>query len=182
MRLLSPSEDNQLPFIARSISNAKWETKEGFDEDEIQADAVTADLKTQSNSISFWKYDTTLDGDLDSIALAICAGRERIDKIDLVWVSQESVKGAGIQIEETDGATPVSSLTDKHVDITRLDLNRLAELAKLMAQAFGNKQRKRIQVPAVKKLLIQAVQTGALSLDNLNDSLKEKVRKILPTD
>ncbi len=42
-------------FLARKITQAKWRPKEGFADGEIAADAVNADLRTQDNSLSFWR-------------------------------------------------------------------------------------------------------------------------------
>ena len=45
-------------FLARKISLAKWSKKQEqgeLAEDEIPADAVTADLRTQDNKLSFWR-------------------------------------------------------------------------------------------------------------------------------
>ena len=42
-------------FLARKVSLAKWSKKDELAEGEIPADAVTADLRTQDNKLSFWR-------------------------------------------------------------------------------------------------------------------------------
>ena len=42
-------------FLARKISLAKWSKKGELEVGEIAADAVTADLRTQDNKLSFWR-------------------------------------------------------------------------------------------------------------------------------
>ena len=65
-------------FLARKITQAKWRPKAGFAEGEIAADAVTVDLKTQDNSLSFWRCPTETTQDLEKAVLAIAATRNTV--------------------------------------------------------------------------------------------------------
>ena len=42
-------------FVARKISSSKWEKHPEFSAGEIRADAVTADLQTKGDALSFWR-------------------------------------------------------------------------------------------------------------------------------
>ena len=46
---------------------------------EISADAITGDLRTQGNSLSFWQCGIAEQDKLEEAALAIAAGRDSID-------------------------------------------------------------------------------------------------------
>ncbi len=70
-------------FLTRKISLAKWQGNGDLDDSEIQADAVTADLKTTGNALSFWARESVEDDDLQRAVLALATGLERIDKLDI---------------------------------------------------------------------------------------------------
>lgn len=65
-------------YLARKITLSKWEARHGLSEEEIAADAVTADLRTQKNSLSFWRCRTETDGDVEKAVLAIAAAGRRV--------------------------------------------------------------------------------------------------------
>ena len=44
-----------MSVLARKISRAKWEATKDLGDGEIQADAVSADLRTMGNTLSFWR-------------------------------------------------------------------------------------------------------------------------------
>jgi len=104
----------------RKIGKAKWNigrnVKTDLDFHQIPADAVTADLRTSKNSLSFWRSET--EADLGNAVLAIVANRERIDPIDFIWLKYQELEDDGHSFEESEGQTPVIDLVDRHVDIT----------------------------------------------------------------
>ena len=104
-------------FLARKITQAKWRPKEGFAEGEIAADAVTVDLKTQNNSLSFWRCPTETTEDLEKAVLAIAATRNRVEKLEIVWLINDDLQNDCQTLENTEGDTPVSELKELHVDV-----------------------------------------------------------------
>lgn len=78
-------------YLARKIARAKW-TSNGNSSNRvtaagIAADAVTGDLRTQDNTLSFWTCPSGTDDDVEEAALAIAATWERLGKLDLVWLA-----------------------------------------------------------------------------------------------
>ena len=43
------------------ITRPKWQPKDGLALDEIPADAITADLRTANNALSFWQCGQATD-------------------------------------------------------------------------------------------------------------------------
>lgn len=83
-------------FLARKITRAKWTHKRGqLAKGEIAADAVTADLRTQDNALSFWRCPAEARDDIEKAALAIAATRDRVDKIEIVWLTEDELLAAG---------------------------------------------------------------------------------------
>ncbi len=71
-------------YLVRKINHAKWERTNGLAPGGIPADAVTVDLRTMNNSLSFWRYTGDHYEGLCEAVLALAAGFERLDKADVV--------------------------------------------------------------------------------------------------
>lgn len=153
-------------FLVRKISLAKWCSQNGLAEYEISADAVTADLRTQGNCLSFWKCEGT-DTEISEVAMAIAAAGNRVDKLDLVWISNEQLKAEGQYWLDTRGRTPVIHMANKHVDVCRLDYVRLGRIAHSIAKAIKEGRYKRLPKRSVLRLLVSAVRQEIVDIPRL---------------
>ena len=119
--------------LIRKISRAKWEHHRnhdlGFAEGEISADSVTADLRTQDNKLSLWRSSSDSVDEIDEVVLALAAGLQKIERIDVVWVTEQELNDIGQTVEESDGKTPVADLRGRHVHLPCLDYVRLGRVA-----------------------------------------------------
>ncbi|TVR63975.1 MAG: hypothetical protein EA420_06150 [Candidatus Competibacteraceae bacterium] len=87
-----------MAYLARKITRPKWESREGFAAGEIPADAVTADLRTTGNTLSFWTCEPPPDDGIRAVVLALATGADRLDRMDLVWVEEEAFRANGIAL------------------------------------------------------------------------------------
>ena len=169
-------------YIVRKISRAKWEQKEELGQNAIQADAVTTDLRTKGNCLSFWKCSTADEDELQEIVLALVAAPlvERIDKIDIAWIEEDYIKSKNIHSESTKGDTLISDLKDKHIDILRLDLQKICSLAMGLCKSIredGNY--KRYTKKEILELLCKAVEEKRLTLGVLSDKVVKELYPLL---
>ena len=165
-------------FLARKITRAKWtDDDRGLAEGEISADAVTGDLRTQGDSLSFWRCDTDANDDVEDAALAIAAAGERVDRLDIVWVSQDQLLSDGQTLMDSRGRTPLSEMADQHVDVSRLDYVRLGSLARHVVAAVKNHRCRRLTKGRVKKLLSTAVEQGRVKTEDLADALRAEITR-----
>ena len=162
-------------YLARKVTRAKWAANQGLATGEIPADAVTIDLRTQGNSLSFWQCPTDTASDVEEAALAIAAAREHIDRLDVVLLDDEELQADGQALANTEGRTPVTDLAPLHVDVSRLDYARLGRVAKRVAGAIEEKRHRRITRARVKKLIAAAVEKGRIDLDDLESGVREEV-------
>lgn len=154
------------------ITLSKWKDQDGIRPKEIPADAVTVDLRTQSNSLSFWKCaDVT---QIDDAILALASARDRLDKIEVVWVNAKEL-AAVAQLTPTKGKTCVVDLVSRHVDLCHLDYIRLGKVADRITAAVVKKQYRRLSKTEVKTLIVKAISDGRLSGKDLRHRLKEEV-------
>ncbi len=166
-------------YLARKITRAKWQPKEGFAEGEIQADAISVDLRTMDNSLSFWKCGKGTAFEVEEAALALATARDSVDRMDIVWIPDDDLSGSKQDWKETRGNTPVSDLVTLHIDLTRLDYVRLGEVAHSIAVAIEGQRSQRISKRQVAKLIATAVKEGRVELAELKEKVKSEVNKLL---
>lgn len=166
-------------FLARKISLAKWSKKQEqgeLAEDEIPADAVTADLRTQDNKLSFWRCDTKETTEVNKAVLAIAAAYDRIDKIAVVWLAADELRADGQTLEDSKGRTPVRELVELHIDVCRLDYMRLGKVAQCIFIALKKGQYLQLRKARVKELLAEAVKQGSIDPNHLEKSLRQELK------
>ena len=164
-----------MAFLARTIARAKWPKTGELTTGEIPADAVTIDLRTQGNSLSFWQCNSDKKDDIEEAALAIASGRERIDKLDIVWLDEENMRTDSQVLRDSEGRTPVSDLVNSHVDLVGLNYNLLGMVAQRVVNAIEENRYRRLTKRRVKKLIAKAHQQGRISANLLSDKLRAEI-------
>lgn len=162
-------------FLVRIINRAKWNPQPGLDSAEIPADAVTVDLRTQGNRLSFWMYVGDQVTGIRDAALAHASARDSVEKLDLVWMPESVFSNDGIHFENSSGNTPVATMRAKHIDAVSLDLVRLGMVAKRVAEAIEAEQCKRMTRKDVLKVLSGAVGKNVLNLDDVSTKVRDQV-------
>ena len=166
-------------FLARKITRAKWEPKQGFAHGEIPADAVTVDLRTHGNSLSLWQCGDATLYEVEEAALALATAGNKVDKLDIVWLSDDDLRADGQNWDETEGRTPVTDLITQHVDLSLLDYARLGMFAHRIAAAIEEGRYKRLTRRRVADLIATAVRQGRVELDHLEKKVKSEVSRSL---
>ena len=162
-------------FLVRKITRAKWAAKQELSVGEIPADAVTLDLKTQENSLSFWQCPSDTDSDVEEAALAIATARERVDRLDIVWLADAELQTDGLDLRNTEGRTSLKDMAAMHVDVARLDYVRLGIVARRVAAAIQADRCRRLTKAHVKRLIAVAIGQGRIDVDALHDRLRAEV-------
>ena len=147
--------------------------------DEIPADAVTIDLKTSGNTLSLWRCGTGADRQVEEAALAIASAGDRVDKLDVVWVSGDDLLADGQTLRDTDGKTRVPKLVKHHVDIQNLDYVRLGKVANRIVAAIDGDHYRRLTKKKVLRLLAAAVRERRVDLAKFPEDVQLEVRKSL---
>ena len=162
-------------FLARKVSLAKWAKKDELAEGEIPADAVSADLRTQDNALSFWKCGDEERVGVEEAVLAIAAAGTCVDKIDVVWLVADELQDDGQTLQDTKGRTPVLELAELHVDVCRLDYIRLGKIARCVVTALKEERYLRLRKARVKKLLAEAVEQKRIDPNDLQQRVREEL-------
>lgn len=168
-----------MPYPARKITRATWNRSNDLAQGEIPADAVTADLRTTHNTLSFWKCETASDDHIRNAVLALATAAERIEHMDLVWVEEGMFHAHGIAMNPSEGRTPVVSLRNRHIDVTKLDLVRLGKVATLLDEALSQNQFRRFTKKEIRDVVLVAVQQNLVSIEALQPKVQEEVGKAI---
>ena len=160
-------------FLARMVTRAKWEAPTGLPTGQIAADAVTGDLRTQQNALSFWQCGTGTRNDVEDAALAIAAGRDDVAKLEVVWLADEELRADGQTLRTTAGRTPVGELVSRHVDVCQLDYARLGTLARQVLRAIEAGRYLRLTQARVTKILADL---AGWTCDHPNSSRSSKAK------
>jgi len=159
-----------MPWLVRKIDAPKWEICAA---DQISPDAVTTSLRTQENKLSFWHIATK--DELPDIALAVVAGADYISTIDLVLLPEEQIHAASFEAIPTPGDTLVRRITHKHRDMPVDTFDRLGDVAQLVSNAVHSESCERFTAKKLKDLVISAVSSGDLTVENLRPHVRKKV-------
>lgn len=166
-----------MAYLARKVTRAKWERRDGLTETEIPADAISADLRTMNNTLSFWKCPASSEEEIRTTVLALATAAERVDRMDIVWVEEASFGTNRISLNPSDGRTPVVSLRSRHVDVAKLDVGRLSAVARFIADALTEGQCRRLTKKEVLKIVVEAVRQDLVPLDELEPKVRQEIEK-----
>ena len=163
-------------FLARKFTRAKWEPNQELSAGEISADAITADLRTKGNTLSFWQCGGGTKAEVENAALAIAAACQHVEKLDIVWVADDVLRIDGQSLRDTPGQTPVSDLVALHVDVCRLDYVRLGGVARRVIGAMTEQRWRRLTKRRVADILASAIRQGRVQLNDLHEGVREEIR------
>ena len=167
-----------MAYLIRAITRAKWEPKDDLNENEISAD-VFIDLRTTASKLSFWICEQPGHmEELEEIVLAIASCRDKLEKVDIVWIDKKVLESEGITFEFEPGKTPVEDLKELHLNAIKLDIFRLEKIALTIAEAIRNYNHfHRFSRKEIERLFRNALDTGRLNIEDLKPTLKEELEK-----
>lgn len=164
-----------MSYYVRKINRAKWNEAENLKNEEdinkLNADYLSTCLKTQQGEISLWKIEKKEE--LDDVVVAITSVGEYISKVDVVLLDENDLDKISIKpIKQPEGN---SKIKDKHHKVENLNYEKIGKIAKIILHTIKNKNDnvKRISVPNVKRILLNAIEKGELKLPKESNLLKE---------
>jgi hypothetical protein len=157
------------------IQMAKWRADDGLAARFLLANAVSNDVRLAENTLSVWVCDPSDSRSIEDVVLALASGRDSVAKLDIVWIGAEEVKRILIDIEEVSGGSRVATLNDRHRDLKGIDIVKLVRLGRRIAEAVGSEKCKRFTEKQVLKLIVSAINSGRLQLDDLNEKMRKKI-------
>jgi hypothetical protein len=125
------------------------------------------------NALSVWEVAGSED--LETAVLAIATGFDRLDAIDVVMLPSEAVVAAGLQIEQTDGRTPVLDLVQTHRGLANLTYRSLGTVANLVLGSLAHNMWKRYSLAEIRKIINDAINAGRLEKEQLQERVRARL-------
>ncbi len=164
-----------MPLLVRKITRSKWEDSSTIRLEDVQADSITNCMKTTRNTLSTWQIAN--EEELPEAILAIVAGQQHLETIDIVCLDRASLENKSIALVETEGSTPIKELRKLHVDIHDLTCSTLGVVGREIAEHIRENKENRYTKSALKALLKTAVSGGRLALEDLHESVRKELSK-----
>lgn len=168
-------------YLARKISRAKWVPCTYIPQDGIRADAITACLRTQQDTLSVWQCQS-LDNDIAEVVLALSTVMDRAETINIVLLDRENLNSDGLSLEETPNNTDtkIEDLRSRHVDIINLDMSKLCIVARhVAAKTRDNTDCFIFTKKQVKELICKAIREQRLKINDLKQPMQTEIQKHL---
>ena len=170
-------------FLAHKITYSKWRKFLNASVNQIPADSITADLRTSGNTLSFWYCggDQVTRANLEQASLAMATEFEKSNKVDLIWLSKESLEQGGYQVRQTDGQTQIPELVSLHYDVCNIDYQLLGDMARRIQEAIRNGNLCQLRRAEVLNVLVKAAKDGRFDFAKLKPKLRSEVESRLAT-
>lgn len=161
--------------LVRKVSVAKWVGAEWASVDRIPADALSADLKTTGNTISFWLVDSADIGDEEVLraSVAMAAAMDKAESFDVISVPLQEFENC--DVVESMGRSPYTEFCPQHRDVAALDDVSHIVLAKVLSRHIYEDRRRRITRAEILKALRSALTDGRLDRNEMKDSLVKQL-------
>lgn len=163
-----------MSYLVRKINRAKW-AQTNPDTGDIAADAITICLKTSNNELSFWRVNNKVDAEINDVIVAMTAGGDRVDTIDIAIIDEEEIS-KHCKIVDSTGLTPIEDMKDKHCDLVELTYNKLGEISKLIYNEIKGDTYRRITTKPLKALLLIALSANKFQPEELQPTMRADLK------
>lgn len=178
--------ENNAGYYIRSINKlSRWpDAGDTFENAQcLQADAITAELRTGGNKLSWWKINDLENETLAQITaslISICDEKPN-NIISIVAVPCDILEDSIKMEKSLSGArTAVTGLMEKHYDSINMSCEDIEKVAGIIAKAFigceGGAVIKEIDRDEALEHLVSEYEAGSLNLDILGNWAREQIR------
>ena len=166
--------EEPLVLLIKWISIAKWRKNKPRLGREASADAITADLRTNDNNLSVWEIFSIEE--LEDAVLAMVSERNKIDKIDVVYLPKELVEKRDLSVILTDGKTRYTKFIDRHRDIADLNYVSLERVSDCVVESVNMNRVKSFSKHEILLLLLTGMESNKIKFEALHPTLVEDIR------
>ncbi len=170
-----------MSYFIRMIAKQKWEKISEMDlssiPDDVPSDFFTSEFRTQNNTLSVWKVEELSDESICKVAKALASSRDKIDRLDLIFLDEERLRRNCIQLEHSPEAadTPFEELKEHHYDLVNLNYNSIGNIISCALEIYqaDSENSRRITRSDVKRLLQDAITNNEIKKEKLKTTLQK---------
>ena len=161
-------------YLLRKITLGKWaKAFENSDlkSDEIDADTVMYEFKTDSNKLSVWVVEN--DTDLEDAFIALASNMDSIGTINAIKIDVSDLKG--LTLDNELGNTPTIDINQKHRNIINLTYGGIGIVINAILKSIREQLLVRKTKGDMKKLLIKAHESGKLDVQKVSEKILKSI-------
>ena len=170
-----------MSFYVRKVTKSKWpKTVEGVKSpDDLDAELFLGEFMPEKNQLSFWLVDSIDELQNAVIAIALTPKATSIQKVDVVWVEEDTIDKLDLKTKCSGGDTAARKFAGLHREICELTYSSLGTIANEVFTAIHNEgQSKRISKSEMELFLKEALKNKIIDLDFCSEDMKEKLIKL----
>lgn len=169
-----------MAFLVRKVSRAKW-PDEICSISELNADLMTADLRTTGNTLSLWRIENEEELQSAVLALAASSKTSKIENVSVVWIPEELFSSKGIRIDNANvGDTVIFDLQNTHRDACDLTYKKLGDVAEIiMNEMLKEGHYKKFTKSEIKTALSNAYLDDRITEEKCNEDLIQEIKKLI---
>ena len=144
---------------------------------DIQADTVVSEFKTDKNKLSVWKIENT--SDIEDAFIALASNCSTIGTICAAMIPPEELKL--LEFDDEEGDTPTIGINHKHCNIIELNYVSLGHVISSILRCVQNQDNMLIRKSRadMKNLLAKAYSQNKLDTTRISPSVLDEIKKVL---
>ena len=169
-------------MMVRMFERQKWSYEEPLSGDHniIPADTITSDLRTRSNTLSFWSINTP--DELEDAVLAIATSRNQLTRLDVLILQEDKIVESNLELvlsPET-GHSPYSLMNEKHYNLVNLNYNKLGDLSRIIISVVENDGvSHRYTKQQIREIIYSGHMNGKIEFDEMHEDLQKELTKFI---
>lgn len=162
-------------YLRMINKKAKWEQSKLDPLEEISSDAITGCLRTQNETLSLWKIED--EAMISDAIIALASNREIIQKLDYLIIPDSEISEFNLELREQLGESPYHDFNKNHLDIINLNYYKLGVVSNMIRKIINSDKGRitRVNEVEIEKLLCSAIEENKINIEDLSESLAEKL-------
>ena len=170
-----------MPFLLHFVNKNRWVGQGELTwvgDNDVPADPVT-NLRTTDNELSVWDVAEGDEELIQRLVAAFAAVRAKVDKIDYLLLSTDTVQRLGMRLirERGTGLPDKEICASHHMNLTELTGKSVCALVR---EILLSPRLRRIGPPGVAACLRQSIEAGHISEDTLSPKVRDGIAKHAP--
>lgn len=168
-------------MLSKTSSLDKLATVDNIDE--LCADFITQEIKTSSNTLSFWHSESLEKGPLDQAISAALLAANKIESTQFIIIDSDALEAHDIHIDDNEpGETGYIGGEKLHSNLCELNYKKIGNLLQIYKSVCMDEQRTpKIKKSQVKEYIKEISSKNLLNTEKVKPELKLKLEKLLTT-
>ena len=164
----------KFPKLFRKIEGRHWIIEQPSEKPEdFPADPLW-DVRTKKNTLSVYLIEK--DHDVEEVVTILAASRQTYQKFEYVFLEIEEFKKIGLNCEQSDTQTTLTSVNKSHHEVMNITANKLPTIARIIYPKISEKENFGFRsTKEIKQMIESAIKDKKIKESDLSLELKKKL-------